>query len=286
VPANDFELKRSLSRRFFDRVSNNNMIIDSHTHIGEGNGKYWSPSDLIKSMDDARIDISLVLSYFHSGRGTPVEKVIEACKEFPRLKAIGNVDYSTLSSQQIEKLQDLLTKKTILGVKFYLGYEQFYPNDKKLYPLYEFCSQNNFPVIFHTGVLETGYKGLLKYSHPLTIDELATNFPNLKIVIAHVGNPWIIDCAAVVEKNGNVYVDLSGHFAVYQSISKEDRNYFVRQMAEFKLYVGDFTRCLFGTDWPLYSQKEYLKAVKSLPMTNEEQDLVFSQNAKMLFGID
>ena len=264
------------------------MIIDSHTHIGESNGKQWSPSQLIKSMDDAGIDISLVLSYFHSKRGTPVEKVIEACKEFPRLKAIGNVDYSTVDNQQIEKLQDLLTRKIILGVKFYLGYEQFYPNDKKLYPLYEFCSQNNFPVIFHTGVLVEGYKykGLLKYSHPLPVDELATDFPNLKIIIAHFGNPWIMDCAAVMVKNENVYIDFSGYFAEYQSISTEEKEYFVKEMTKFKLFVGDFTKCLFGTDWPLYSQKEYLEAVQSLPMTSEEQDLVFSQNAKMLFGID
>ncbi|MFH1462525.1 MAG: amidohydrolase family protein [bacterium] len=261
------------------------MIIDSHTHIGENNGKCWDPSELIKSMDSADIDISLVLSNFHSGKGTTIERVIEACKKFPRLKAIGNVDYSTLNNQQIEKLQDLLAKKIILGIKCYLGYEQFYPNNKKLYPLYEFCSQNNFPVIFHTGVLEMGHRGLLKYSHPLSIDELATDFPDLKIIIAHFGNPWIMDCAAVMVKNKNVYVDFSGYFEEYQSISKEEKRHFVKHMTEFKLFVGDFTKCLFGTDWPLYSQKEYLEAVESLPITKEERDSIFWKNAQTLFGI-
>jgi predicted TIM-barrel fold metal-dependent hydrolase len=261
------------------------MIIDCHTHIGQDHGKYWTPSELIHSMDEAGIDISLILSNFHGGEGTPIEKVLEACDEFPRLKAIGNVDYSTLDAEQIEKLKDLLLQKRIFGVKCYLGYEHFYPNDKKLYPLYEFCSQKSFPVIFHTGILEVGYKGLLKYSHPLGVDELATEFPNLKIVIAHLGNPWIADCAAVVVKNKNVYADFSGYFAEYQSISKEEKEEFVQRLIQFKLFVGDFKKCLFGTDWPLYSQKEYLDAVKSLPMSKEEKHLVFSENAQTLFRI-
>ena len=262
------------------------MIIDSHTHIGEDNGRYWTPEELITSMDEDGIDISLVLANFTSDTGLSTKEGIEVSKRFPRLKIIGNFDYSKIDAQQIEELERLLKEKLILGVKFYLGYEHYYPNDKKLHSFYAFCEEQNFPVIFHTGVLEQGSKGLLKYSHPLSIDELAANFPNLKIVMAHFGNPWIWDCAAVVAKNENVYVDLSGYFAEHKSIEKDEKECFIKQLSEFKFFVGDFKKCLFGTDWPLYSQKEYLEAVKSLPMTDEERDLIFSQNVKTLFRID
>jgi predicted TIM-barrel fold metal-dependent hydrolase len=62
--------------------------------------------------------------------------------------------------------------------------------------------------MFHTGVLEAGSTGLLEYSHPLQIDRVATRFRNLTIVMAHMGNPWLIDCAAVLAKNENVYADM------------------------------------------------------------------------------
>ncbi len=103
--------------------------------------------------------------------------------------------------------------------------------------------------------------------------------------MAHFGNPWIADCAAVVAKNKNVYVDLSGYFSEYKPISKEEKEDFVKQLAEFKMFVGDFKKCLFGTDWPIYSQKEYLDAVRALILTEEEKDLVFSKNAEGLFNI-
>lgn len=64
------------------------MLIDCHTHIGQDHGKYWEPRELINSMDEAGIDISLILSNFRGGEGTPIEKALEACDEFPRLKAI------------------------------------------------------------------------------------------------------------------------------------------------------------------------------------------------------
>ncbi|MEK7542172.1 MAG: amidohydrolase family protein [Patescibacteria group bacterium] len=264
------------------------MIIDSHTHIGEFGGKHWAPEQLIQSMDEAGIDISLLIANFFGKKGSEgvsTKEVIEVCKKFPRLKAIGNVDYSQVSEQQIEQLQDAIEKKLIVGVKFFLGYELFYPNDVKLHPLYEFCSLRNVPVVFHTGMLESGFSGLLKYSHPLGVDEVAAQFPDLKIVMAHFGNPWIADCAAVVAKNKNVYVDLSGYFSEYKPIAEEEKQDFVKQLSEFKMFAGDFTKCLFGTDWPIYSQKEYLEAIRALPMTDEEKKLIFSKNAQKLFNI-
>lgn len=173
----------------------------------------------------------------------------------------------------------------IHGVELYPGYENFYPLDEKLFLFYEQCQKLGKPIIFHTGVLMEGLPGLLKQVHPLNIDDVANKFPSLKIIMAHFGNPWIVDAAAVVHRNKNVYVDLSGYFGVFKPIPKKDIKFLVLDLTYFKNFVGNFKRCIFGTDWPLYSQKEYLGAIRQLPLTNEEKNLVFWKNAKEIFGL-
>lgn len=218
--------------------------------------------------------------------GVTTDQVIEVCKENPRLKAIGNVEYKAIDQAQVKTLIDYLKTGKIHGLKLYPGYEDFYPLDDKLLPFYSQCQNLGKPVIFHTGMLQTGLAGRLKQSHPLNIDDVASKFPDLKIIMAHFGNPWVLDAVAVVLKNKNAYVDLSGYFTVYASIPKKDIEFFVKDLTYFKNFVGDFKKCLFGTYWPLYSQKEYLDAVKQLPLTDEEKDLVFYKNAKEIFGLE
>ena len=212
--------------------------------------------------------------------------MIKVCEKSPRLIPVGRIDYSDSIDKQIDEIIGYLNEKKIMGVKFYLGYQKYHPNEPKLHPIYKFCQDNNFPVIYHTGMLEAGFPGLLKSSHPLNIDEVADSFPDLKIVIAHMGNPWILDCGAVMLKNKNVYMDFSAFFSEYQPITEEELHFFIKRLTEFKMFVGDFKKCLFGTDWPLYSQKEYLQAVNKLPLRDEEMELVFWKNAKEIFNLD
>lgn len=263
------------------------MVIDIHTHVGKMGGKTWTPQDLIASMDAAGIDYSILITLEEQlGVGQlSVEEIIKVCEQNPRLIPAGRIDYNDSISEQTERMISYLKNKKVVGVKFYLGYQKYHANDPKLQPIYKFCEENDFPVIYHTGMLEAGFPGLLKSSHPLTIDEVADSFPDLKIVMAHMGNPWIMDCAAVVAKNKNVYMDFSGYFSEYQSIDPEEVEMFVRQLKDFKVFAG-FKKCMFGTDYPLYSQKEYLDAANQLPMTDEEKELVFYKNAREVFNLD
>lgn len=264
------------------------MIIDAHTHIGKfGSIEPRTPEDLLQSMDEAGIDISLLISNRVASEveGLNVSQVVEIGEKFPRLKAIGNVNYKDLNELQIAQLIDLLDRKEIVGVKLYTGYEKFSPDDEKLHDLYSFCSQEGYPVIFHTGLLLKGSKGFLKNAHPLAIDEVASSFPDLKIVIAHFGNPWIQDCAAVVVKNQNVYADLSGYFSEFVPIADREIEMFKKEVGHMAWLLGGYQKVLFGTDWPIYSQKEYLAAVQSLDMSEEERDFMFWKNAKELFRL-
>ncbi len=262
------------------------MVIDAHTHNFKLKDKFYTADDLIASMDEAGIDYSMLIANSSVEDGLVTEQVIDVSKKYPRIKAVGSVHYPTLDKDKIDKLIDYLKEKKIHAVKLYPGYEDFYPLDEKLFGLYEKCQRLGKPVIFHTGVLMIGSTGLLKQIHPLNIDEVAQKFPDLPIIMAHFGNPWIIDAAAVVAKNKNVFVDLSGYFTEYESISKEESGSFIKQLTEFKSFVGNFKKCLFGTDYPLYSQKEYLEVVSSLPFEGEEKDLVLWKNAKDIFDFE
>lgn len=263
------------------------MIIDVHTHIGPfGESVGRSAEELIASMDDAGIDISLVIaSYFgKQKRGLTIKQLIGEAGRFTKLKVIGNFDYESMGDKQISYLGELIKNKLIVGIKCYCGYEYYYPNDEKLYPLYRLCSDHNIPIIYHTGFILPGSQGLLKYSHPLNIDEVATAFPALKIIIAHFGSPWIADCAAVVAKNKNVYADISGQFTNPQSISKEEEVDFIKDILTFKS-LSDSCKIMFGTDWWFYSQKECLRVTRNLPVSKDENDLILWKNAKNIFNL-
>ncbi len=258
------------------------MIVDAHTHLGDKEG--WKVEDLIASMDETGIDMSLVIS---EKRYAPIKKILEQVEKYPkRLKAIGDINFETLDIDQINYILKLLEEDKIIGVKFYLGYENYYPSNEKLFAIYEYCQANNKPVVFHTGALETGDRGLLKYSHPLNIDEVAHHFPKLKIVMAHMGNPWLLDCAAVMSKNENVYADMSGYFEENEPIEYEEVAAFIQRLKAAWLFLGSYEKFIFGTDYPLYSQKEYLEAVLALDLNPKEKELVLWKNAAKIFNLD
>lgn len=262
------------------------MIIDSHTHLSlKGTPKPVTVKDLVTSMDKAGVDYSLLLANRKKGEHLSTEGAIEIAKSNPRIKAIGHIEFEADVETQTANLKKYLDDEEIHGVKFYLGYEDFDILDEKLLPLYDFCQINNKPVIYHTGALLQGVPGRLKRSHPLNVDDVANKFPELKIVIAHLGNPWIIDTAAILEKNTHVYTDLSGYFTEWVPIAQNEVKDFQQSAGILKSFVGDYKKCLFGTDWPIYSQREYTEAVKSLDLTEEEKELVFWKNANEIFNL-
>src|SRR5215217_4493694 len=258
------------------------MVIDCHTHLDDDGGA----QKLLRSMDEAEIDASIVIAETLPGDISNADQVLEAVRRSDRLWAIINCVFArTVELKYVEELTQLLHEERVVGLKFYLGYEEYSPNDERLYQLYEYCEKHAVPIMFHTGVLEAGSGGLLEYSHPLQVDRVATRFPNLNIVMAHMGNPWLIDCAAVLAKNENVYADMSAFFAENKSITAHDVEVFKQRMEQVRVFLYSYDKYLFGTDYPLYSQKEYLAAVHALDMQPDERERVMHANAARVFGV-
>ncbi len=257
------------------------MIIDSHTHIGFGNLLNASVSDLLISMKRAHIDKACVYAGVLNNCST--QRLLKELESYPDiLYPIGSFSPFTVTKYDIKNCELLLKQKKIHGIKFYPGYEYFYPSDKKIRPLLKLLVQYNKPAIFHSGDTYNVAGGAkLKYAHPLHIDELAVEMPDLKIVIAHLGYPWIVDAAEVCYKNKNVYTDTSGF--VYGIFYKEDAVMYKELLDTFVDICSSWDKVLFGTDWPLPDQRSYVRVIRTL--AGSHADDVMKKNIQKVYNI-
>lgn len=170
-----------------------------------------------------------------------------------------------------------------VGIKLYPGYRHVYVNDKVHYPLFELARKNDLPVVIHTGDTSNP-TAILKYAHPLTVDEVAVEFPDVRFVIAHCGNPWIVDAVEVASKNENVYLELSGMVAG----NFEAGNFYAKHKVFFDYlrmwldYLDRYDKVLYGSDWPLVNIKSYINLIKNV-IPEEHHQAVFYDNALKVF---
>lgn len=188
-----------------------------------------------------------------------------------------------LDKEAITNLDVALQKSDCAGIKLYAGYYHYLVTSRKYEPVYQLAIKYDLPVVIHSGDTYSE-RGLLKYSHPLSIDELAVKHPELRIVIAHLGNPWLLETAEILYKNKNVYADLSGLLIGEKELFER----FVAQdlylnMFRTALILADrYDKLLFGTDWPLAHIDVYVNFIKKLiPEAHHQQ--VFYENATKVF---
>jgi predicted TIM-barrel fold metal-dependent hydrolase len=166
------------------------------------------------------------------------------------------------------------------GFKLHPPLQQFEPNDRRIYPFYELVQAARLPVIFHTGHsgIGTGMRGgggvRLKYGNPMLIDDVAVDFPDLPIVMAHPSFPWQDEALSVCLHKANVFIDLSGWSPKYFSPA------LVR-------YADTLLRekVLFGSDYPMIAPERWLKDFASLPIRDEVRPLILKENAARLLGL-
>ena len=265
------------------------MIIDIHTHINNYHedrviSLEGCLDELTASMKKNNVDYSLVLTSYKVNEHRPSTKqVVEAISGRDNLGVISGVSYLHYNHRDIREIGEYLESGLIKGIKFYPGYEPFYPNDTRLKLWYEMAIEYDVPVMFHSGDTYAP-TGKVKYSHPLHIDDLAVDYPDLKIVICHVGNPWIRDCMEVVYKNKNVYADISG--LVLGDFSDKFERYMKKEIEEMITYAGDPKYLLYGTDWPISNMKSYLKFMDQLQVKDssfalEGQTLIVTRSGQI-----
>lgn len=239
------------------------MIIDCHTHIGRNEHINANAKELLDSMDKAGIDKSLVFA--GDLNDAPNKWVLEQIKPHSdRLLAVVAAQplkwhTSAALEKDASRLADMYQSGDIVAVKFYTGYDHYYPFDSSARAYLEHLEDVGCPAIFHSGDCLNSVKcAKLKYAHPLHIDEVAVDYPKMNFIIAHMAYPFQREAAEVCYKNANVYTDVSGF--VYDTFKESDKIKFKKVINEV-LDISSSDKLLFGTDWPIASQASYIDAL-------------------------
>jgi predicted TIM-barrel fold metal-dependent hydrolase len=181
----------------------------------------------------------------------------------------------------VDEARRLIADYGVRGFKFHPNVQGFFPNDRMAYPLYEVIEAAGLPALFHTGQSGVG-SGLpggggvrLKYSNPMHVDDVAVDFPELTIVLAHPSFPWQDEALAVAVHKPQVYIDLSGW----------SPKYFPPQLVQHANTLLR-ERMLFGTDYPFITPERWLADFAKLDIKPEVRPLILKENAIRLLGLD
>ncbi len=180
----------------------------------------------------------------------------------------------------VREARRLIKDFGVKGFKFHPTVQAFYPNDHDAYALYEVIAEARLPAIFHTGQTGIGAGmpgggGLrLKYSNPMYLDDVAADFPDLQIVMAHPSVPWQDEALSVASHKPNVWIDLSGW----------SPKYFEPKLVQYANTLLKH-KVLFGTDNPVLSPDRWLADFEKIAIKPEVRPLIMKENAVRLLKL-
>ena len=290
-----------------NRIMNVNdlVAIDVHTHAEvscrQPADAFWQPyedaankyfkagkrptiAETVAYYRERRIGLVMftVDSEFQIGnRRIPNEEVAEAAAaNADMMMAFASIDPHK-GKMGVREARDLIEAGVIKGFKFHPTVQGFFPNDRMAYDLYEVIAEHKLPALFHSGHsgIGTGMPGggglRLKYSNPIHIDDVAVDFPDMTIIIAHPSWPWQDEALSVCLHKPNVYIDLSGW----------SPKYFPPQLVQYANSQLK-TKMLFGSDFPLIAPDRWIKDFKEAGFKPEVHDLILKENAIRALKID
>jgi uncharacterized protein len=271
-------------------------VFDFHTHIGRKEHltsrfiDYFrsayppeylelmdqlTPSLFSDFLDQEGVNRAVILSEYSPGVTgvVPVEFVSDFCRQSSILTPFAaiNLNSDVDSGSQVERCVGELGCR---GIKLLPSYGHFFPNDVRLYPAYETATHLGVPVMFHTGTsLFPGTR--IKYADPLLIDDVAEDFPELKIVMSHGGRPfWYKEAGWMLARHRNVLIDISG-------IPPKQLPTVFPKLEKFS------DRFLFGSDWPnVQSIAKQVSMILELPFSETTIKGILYHNAVRLLKLD
>lgn len=228
----------------------------------------------IAAMDEARVSLGLICAWW--GPQGPLisnDEVAAYVKKYPdRFIGIASADlYKPMEG--VRELRRCVRQLGFKGLRIVQWLWNLPPTDRRYYPLYAECIELGIPVC-----LQVGHTGPLCPSEPGRpipyIDEVAIEFPELKIVGGHIGYPWTVEMIAVATKHVNVYIDTSAYTA----------KRFPKELVDYMKANGK-KKVMFGTNYPMITPAQCLKDLDTLGLDDEVKRLFLYQNAKRVFNL-
>jgi uncharacterized protein len=208
------------------------------------------------------------------------EEIADDAARYPDvLIPFGSIDPAK-GAAAVRAARRLVENHGVRGFKFHPSVQAFEPTDRAVYPLYAEIEALGVPALFHSGQTGIGSglpggRGIkLRYSHPMLLDDVAADFPELTIIIAHPSVPWQDEAIAVAQHKANVYIDLSGW----------SPKYFPPQLVRA---ANTFLRdeVLFGSDYPLIRPDRWISDFDALDIRDEVRPLIMKDNAAKVLGL-
>jgi hypothetical protein len=240
--------------------------------------------DFVKDMAPFEKVVVFGLKARRTGYWVPDDYIAEFVAKAPD-KLIGFASCDPTQPGYIDELQQAIERLHLRGVKMGPIYAGFDPRDSRVNLVLGYCQKMGVPAIFHTG---TTYNrdAPLGLGRPWLFDEVAMRFPDLKIVLAHLGHPFYDECLAVIRKHPNLYADISAlYYRPWQ---------FYNMMILAQEYQVTH-KLLFGTDYPFASAQESIDGVRNanhiignatLPRVSKEMiEEILARDAVKLLGI-
>ncbi|MDP2937253.1 MAG: amidohydrolase family protein [Dehalococcoidia bacterium] len=274
VPVIDFHIHILPPDRLYASVQN-----WMQTFVSEPVGPYLerlsTPEAVLDMMDESGVDYGVVLaelSPITAGMLISSEETVEFCRDQPRLIPFANIN-PYLTTDPAGDLKRYVDELGVRGVKILPTYHHFYPNDRRLYPLYAVAQDKGIPAMFHTGS-SVFQNSRTKYGDPLFIEDLAIDFPELVLVLSHSGRGFWTDTAAHLTRTyTNVYLEIAG-------LPPQNLLRYFPDLEDLADQV------IFGSDWPSQPfMQRNVKDIQDLPISQEARAKILGGTAARLLGL-
>jgi uncharacterized protein len=265
-------------------------LIDVHVHLNNYHESGRRPTaenvqELLAKMDDVGVDHAVVITSYKIDMDRPsAEEIVELLADTKRMTVVEGLRWRGEQRTDLFSLEERIRDGLIKGIKLYPGYDHYPINDPSLETVFRIAAKHDVPVMIHTG--DTYSKtAKVRMAHPLLVDDIAVDYPDVRFVMCHLGNPWFQDAAEVLYKNDNVFADISG--LTLGEFSYDFERYVAMRLKDMITYMGDpGKQLMYGTDWPLVRMKPYVKLLHELQLTEEQLENVSWRTAARLFKID
>jgi len=241
----------------------NRILIPYHPYLkAETVDQYYSefsPEKFITEMDEAGIDKAVIQCAEPSGLkdeyvyNTYIKRYPDRILAFSGVNPLNKLKrFDRKSLDRVDKaVKDYGFKGVGELLPAYMGYS---PNDKRIYPLYEKITELKVPILIHAAATPVVTAvSHMEFARPCFLEQVADDFPDLNIIAAHMGYPWVEELLALMEKNVNIYADIA-HLCIREFLL----TWYLVMAKEYRV----INRIMFGTDTSCRPPKHYIEFIK------------------------
>ena len=239
--------------------------------------------DYINKMDQAGVERSLLIAVragdirVPESFEVPYERVHKVCQEHPeRFSGLAGID-PFRSMEGLNDLEVAVKEYGFVGAHLYPHWCELPPNHRKYYPYYAKCCELEIPIMMQVGhnLIYSKNRRLPSVGKPIYLDQVAIDFPELKLIGIHIGIPWTEEMISMCWKHENVYTAGDAYAPKYWPES-------------FVHYANSYGKhkVMFGTDWPVIDPIRAVDEFNNLNFKNSSKTLVLRENAIKVFNLD